>query len=65
MTHGLLKARQQIAARIPQFAQDRAPLLGHQSQIAIYVVRIATHDRMLRPLTRTRRPATAASTSPF
>ena len=63
MTHGLLKARQQITARIPQFAQDRAPFLGDQSQIAIYVVRIATHDRMLRPLTRTRRPATAASTS--
>ena len=35
--------------RIPQSAQNRATLNGHQGQIAIHVIRIATHDRMLRP----------------
>ena len=58
VAHGLRKARQQLAARLSHFTQDRAPPLGYPRQIAIDVSGIAVHNRMLRPFADAGPPAT-------
>ena len=52
VSHGLIKARQQRAARIAQFVQGCAPVLRRQRQIGTDIVSIALHERILRNLPR-------------
>jgi len=49
---------------LPRLSWERPPVPGHQGQIAIHVVSVAVHDRMLRSFARTLRPAAAGVPMP-